>query len=588
MSRLRSFLSGSLLIAGTALWSPSANALPGVFVGKGKERRLAPTTHVVVANKGDFSVVTILPEYAGPLTPFTLVLPLPSDVTIERIKSMKREFIDRIENITAPRFHEWWEKDPCDPGAPQQEWERDLRVSGGGFLNPNAMPAAPKKRVPPEMLLRVEPIFMEKESEYTCSLLAAEEAQNVEGFLKGKGYQVSQQVKSGLDRYVSQGMNLLACDVDTSKVALVAGSRAQLAGIRYWTERPVRKLPVTLGLANLDDKQDLFVYVMDPEHRFEVKNYPNLFPPTNIEVEYVVKERPSEFYNAIHDKLLAMHPNAWLNEYFWPTDGCGHPCPNEPLYIHEVLSLGGDILDEKTVTDEERFPAPPDETEQEKEAFAAELKELKPKERKEAKKEREEERKELARRKALLKRQQYLISRLHYRYDAKTLAKDPEIGPAAKHVKGGIGIPKGMPAKLPQGHRDDDKNSQFQVRFTHFHKWKTAIKGCEKPERGRWGKRWREIRLWNHVWVADALSRKRRTEIKPEEVTRTPIPELGLSGVPVKAISPDAGVDAGTTAGKNGKGCGCTLPAQRSLGTGWLVLAAGLLPMARRRGRRRH
>jgi hypothetical protein len=548
-----------------ALLSSSwANAFPGVLVGKGDEKRAVPATHVVIMTKGEYSAVTVLPEYAGPLTPFALVLAVPGDVTADRIKSMKREFIDRVENITAPRFHEWWEQDPCDQGPTEQEWERDLRVSGGGFLNPDAPAAPTKKKVAPEMYLRIDPIFMEKESEYTC-----------------KGYKVPPAVSSGLARYVKNGMNLVTCDVDTSKVALVAGERAQLAGIRFWSEHPVRKLPSMLGLSALDGKQDLFLYVIDPENRYEAKNYKNVFPPTNIEVAYVVKERPSEFYNAIHDMLLAKHPDAFLSEFAWSTQGCGQPCPNEPLLIHELMSLGGDILDEKTVPEADRFPEPPEETDEEKEAFKEELKEMKPKERKEAKKQREDERKELARRKALLARQKWVLSRMHYRYDASTLTRDPEIGPA-KHVQGGIWNPKGVPAQLPQWVKEDKAVSKFQVRFTHFHPWRSKETACATPVRGRWGKRWREVKLWNHIWVADALSRKRRNEIKPADVVLTPVADLGLPGKAADVA--DAGPDGGKTEEtKASKGCSCALPGGHSSRDSWWLWGALLLPLVRRK-----
>jgi hypothetical protein len=586
MNRSRSHFVPASLLCCALLSTGWAHAFPGVLVGKGDEKRAVPATHVVIMTKGEYSAVTVLPEYAGPLTPFALVLAVPGDVTPDRIKSMKREFIDRVENITAPRFHEWWEQDPCDQGPTEQEWERDLRVSGGGFLNPDAPTASATKKVAREMYLRIDPIFMEKESEYTCNLLSVQEAGDVSSYLSGKGYKVPPAVSSGLQRYVKSGMNLVACDVDTSKVALVAGDRAQLAGIRYWSEHPVRKVPSMLGLANLDQKQDLFVYVIDPEHRYEVKNYKNIFPPTNIEVDYVVKERPSEFYNAIHDMLLAKHPDAFLAEFAWSAQGCGQPCPNEPLLIHELMSLGGDILDEKTVPEAERFPEPPEETEEEKEAFKEELKEMKPKERKEAKKQREDERKELARRKALLARQQWVLSRMHYRYDAATLTRDPEIGPA-KHVQGGIWNPKGVPAALPQWVKDDKAVSKFQVRFTHFFPWRSKETACDKPVRGRWGKRWREVKIWNHIWVADALSRKRRNEIKPAEVVRTPIAELGLPGKAAEVA--DAGPDGGKPGEtKPGKGCSCALPGDASGHRSWWLLGALWLPIIRRKhpGRR--
>src|SRR6185312_15589778 len=172
----------------------------------------------------------------------------------------------------------------------------------------------------------------------------------------------------------------------------------------------------------------------------EAKNYPNVFPPTNIDVDFKVKERVGEFYAALHDVLLKKQPLGFLNEYAWHTKGCGQPCPNELLFIHEFLTLGGDVF-ELAVSKAEREPKAPDMTDEEKKAF----KEIKDKKKQ---KEIETMRTETARRKALLTRHNYVLSRMHHRYDKATFPKDLEIGPA-QNVRGGVDVPQGPKAELP-------------------------------------------------------------------------------------------------------------------------------------------
>ncbi len=94
-------------------------------------------------------------------------------------------------------------------------------------------------------------------------------------------------------------MRLVVAQVDTNRIELVGGDRAQLSPIRFWTEQPYVKIPDRVGLINAGGKQqELIVYVLDPEQRYESKNYKNLFPPTNVEVDFSVKERIGEFYAA--------------------------------------------------------------------------------------------------------------------------------------------------------------------------------------------------------------------------------------------------------------------------------------------------
>lgn len=528
-----------------------ARAFPGFFVGKKPTVGTAQATHVAILKKGDASVVSVMPDYEGPLEPFAIVMPVPGDVTLEKVKTLKREFLDRMEMLTAPRFMEFWEMDPCDPGPLEQEWERSKMAAGGaGFLGSMDMGTGPVKKVPPEMLVDVKSEY--KEGEYTFSVLDKDKAGDLAGFLKGKGYLLPDAAKAAVKPYVDSGMNLLVAEVDPKRIELVGGERAILSPIRYQTESAVTKLPVKLGLLSLDKKQELFLYVLDPEKRYEVKNYGNTFPPTNIPVSFDIKERMGEFYTAIHDLIQKKDPKTFLVEYAWPTEGCGQPCQNEPLLLSELLSLGGDVF-EAALPEEEQHPKPPDLTEEEKKKQEAELKAIEAKERPKAKKQMEEDRKELFRRKGIIARQKYILTRLHHRYDGSNLPDDPEIGPAPA-VAGGQTIPKGIKREISFEVKPAPKN-QLQTRYNNFHEWKGMMK-CNPPERWRWGKPPREYRGLRKTWVAADLTRKNRTQIDPAAMVFAPIPSIGLAGVVEGA---DAGTtDAGTeTVPPPKKGCGC-------------------------------
>jgi MYXO-CTERM domain-containing protein len=196
-----------------------------------------------------------------------------------------------------------------------------------------------------------------------------------------------------------------------------------------------------------------------------------------------------------------------------------------------------------------------------------------------------EERQTVAARKGLLERHEYILSRLHYRYDAAGLPEDPTIGPAAGGAEGGIALPKGPKMEVSTEVKTGGA-SRFQTRYNHFHPWKPVIQ-CQSPERGKWGKSPPDYRGLRKIWIADDLSRKSRTQIKPAKVVLTPLPELGLGATPASAEIADAGVDAGaagTEAG--GNKCGCTVPGAGGARVGWAgalgLLAASVLRRKRR------
>ena len=556
-----------------------AQAFPGFLASKTKGDIKVNSTQIVMMKKGNATAVSVMSDYEGSLEPFAMVLVVPADVTAERVTTLKREYVDRVDSISAPRFHEYWEQDPCDPGPVEQEWQRNMKAdASSAFLGGGDMPQATQK-VAKELSLDVQ--AKQKEGEYTFTLLGKDES--VANWLKSKGYAVPDGAEQALQPYLQAGMRLVAAQVDTKRVELVGGDRAQLSPIRFWTEQPYDTIPDRVGLLNANGKQELVVYVLDPEQRYESKNYKNLFPPTNIEVDFAVKERIGEFYVALHDIIEQKDPNTFLNEYAWSAEGCGQPCATEPLMISELLSLGGDVF-EQSVPKDEKNPKPDEPTKEEVAAFKEATKDLKPKERKAKQKQDKEDRKTVAARKALVGRHKYVVSRLHYRYDDKSLPNDPKFGPASGPVEGGVAQPKGQKAEASTEVTPASAN-KLQTRYNNFHPWVPVIQ-CQNPERYRWGKAPRDYRGLRKTWIAEDLSRKSRTQIKPAAMIKTPIPSLGLTGAAPAAAVADAGADAGAASGAAATGkCGCSVPGAPTRSALWSLFGLGAALAAFRRRR---
>jgi len=640
-----------VLLLAVLLLALPVSAMPGFLVGKQDAKRIVHSTQIVLMKSGERTVATVMADYDGPADTFAVVMPLPKDVTMDRIRTLKRDSVERVENLSAPRVFHFWEKDPCELGKAIQVWERDLRVKPGGasMLGEGMIDfSGGKRKAPKELTWHLE--IETKDGEYTMALLMAPESEEGEGeegdkpsspdtkskakakpaakskakpakqgaakgksdktaggdagaeaeeeaevelppstewaaWLKQKGYQVSPEAEAALAPYVQAGMNVLIAEVDPRKMELIGGGRAQLSPIQYYTDLPMTKLPVTLGLLNLDQAQELLVYTLHRDQRFEVGNYPDITPPTNIELrerlgKLWVQERIGEVYANIHDRLVKQHPGSFLVEFAWPTETCGEPCPSDKLQLWELLTLGGDELD-MALPDEVRNPEPTPLTDEEEKDFKSELEAVERKDRKKFKKEREAERREVARRQALAERHKYILSRVHARYDREFLKQDVELVPG-KPLEGGAAIPEGPEGMLPRDIRPSDKN-KLQIRFVTLHPWPGVLK-CEKPERWRWGLEWRSVRRLNKIWTAVDLTRRPRDRMKPEEVFLSPVPELGI--VP-QAEPADAGADAGPEPEPESKGgCGCRLAAggaPRGSGALWGLLAAVGFMLGRRR-----
>lgn len=541
----------------------SAEAFPGLVVGRGAALRSVHTTHVVLLAREPLTVVTVMVDYEGPLDDFAVLLPVPGDVEAGEVRTVKREFVARLEELTAPRFHEFYEADPCDPEPPVQAWEERILPRGSAFLDADdpdsgndvvsrdiAIPIVPEFKAPPASELTYQVIPM----------AAAAGWVGEQGFTAQPGA-LAALARTGLPA-------VLVARVDPSRVELVGGSeRAQLAGVRYVTALPHRTLPATLGLVNAHGEQDLFVYVLHPTARFETKNYPTRFPPTNLEVTLEAKEKLAELYNALHDQQRSAHPTAFWCEHVWRTEGCGEPCPNAPLTPRELLSLGGDVVEARLVTAAERDAPLVAEAPGERAQREARLAGLSPSARAEVTREAEATRREVARRRALMSRHRYVLTRLHHRYDRTTLPRDVVLGPAPAGIRGGSGVPRGKEGVLAQDARPD-LEQQFQVRAHHLHP-QLVMPSCPEPRRWRWGRRWPELaRTVNKVFLARDLPAHRRDPLLLGQV----VVDARAAGLASAAPPPGPA----TRGAAGGGACGCRVPGHREPGGTLAALALGL------------
>src|SRR5688572_1992778 len=204
----RPLWSSVLGLLGTLLVSSAASAFPG-FIAAKKETPRIHSSQIAIMKRGTTTVVTAMPDYQGSLEPFAVVLVLPPDATQERVVTLKREFIDRLDSISAPRFHEFWEQDPCDPGPPEQEWERNLKVQGSGFLGGGPVSGGEKK-VAKELFLDVT--AKQKEGEYKITVLG--EGESPIGWLTGKGYTPPAGAEAAVAPYLAAKARFAVAEVD--------------------------------------------------------------------------------------------------------------------------------------------------------------------------------------------------------------------------------------------------------------------------------------------------------------------------------------------------------------------------------------
>ena len=135
-------------------------------------------------------------------------------------------------------------------------------------------------------------------------------------------------------------MKFFVAKVDIKKVRRDDHGAIVLSPLRFSYDASEVRLPVRLGLLNASGAQDLIVYLLHPDKRFEVANYPNVFIPTNLEVTDSVRQQFGAFYAELFDATLRRNNNkAVITEYAWQTTSCD-PCPTPPLTPGDLFLLG--------------------------------------------------------------------------------------------------------------------------------------------------------------------------------------------------------------------------------------------------------
>lgn len=447
-------LLGIALVAALLGLTLEAAAFPGVCIGKDPTPRFVHATQIVVMRNAAVTAVTIMIDYEGPLAPFALLFPVPADVEARDVKTVRRGVIRRLEQLSAPRFHAFYEHDPCATGAFEQDWDERMEVSGRGFLTPPELPTPEGRYAVPNLISApIEPMFKRAENEFVYGVFPAQDAAMLSRLLTERGYHVSQATLDAFAPYLGASKRILMAEVRLEHVEILGPNRAQLGGVRYFTKRPHPGLPVRLGATNSKGQQDLLIYVLDPARRYQAAKYENLFLPTNVVVPPDSGRELRRVHNEAFDRARRGR-SAFVTEYAWSTKGCGQPCPDAPLGLDELMTLGGDVLHPRSSAALRRRTSPRD---------------------------------ELARRNALLAQHEYVLSRLHHRYTPAELPWDVELVEAAA-MRGGTGVPSGPSGELSRTAHPGDRN-ELQVRYVSLHSWRGPA-SCLEPLRFRWGKRW--------------------------------------------------------------------------------------------------
>ena len=144
----------------------AASAFCGFYIDTGGNKLVNDATQVVLMRKGTRTVLSMQNNYKGPPEAFALVIPVPTVLQKEDVKTLPEEVFGRVDTMGAPRLVEYWERDPCEPETDPRMVKMSRRADSA------AEPAPPSG--PRDLGVTVEAKF--EVGEYQIVILSAKQS----------------------------------------------------------------------------------------------------------------------------------------------------------------------------------------------------------------------------------------------------------------------------------------------------------------------------------------------------------------------------------------------------------------------------
>ena len=323
----RPFVCTLTLLTGLLLWSGSASAFCGFYVGKADTKLFNKASEVVIARHDDKTVITMANDFKGDVKEFALVVPVPTVLEKEQIHVGEAAVLKHLADYSAPRLVEYFDENPC------RRYELMEQKMDALKSMPQSAPSRERDRA---LGVTVEAQY--QVGEYDILILSAKESAGLETWLTENGYRIPIGASSVLHSYLKQNLKFFVAKVNLGEQAKLGLTHLRPLQIAF--ESPKFMLPIRLGTVNADGPQELFIYFLTKHGRVETTNYRTVRLPEAQEIPLYVKDRFGDFYRDLFTQQVKReNERGVFLEYAWDMNWCD-PCAANPLSPDELRSLG--------------------------------------------------------------------------------------------------------------------------------------------------------------------------------------------------------------------------------------------------------
>jgi hypothetical protein len=306
----------------------AAHAFCGTYIGAPGASLTNRTSVVVIARAGEETTLTLAPDYAGDLTEFALVVPVPAGTTAEQIGTGDADAVDFLDQYSVPRGVAY----TCDDLFTATSYGCATQL-GCAAASSEFDGLASELGAAADDGVEVEASFAA--AEYELVLLSAEDGDGLWAWLDDNGYAVPEGGEDVLQEYVDAGTWFLAARVRLD-AAPEEGARLTPLTVRSTGEGA--GLPIRIGTISAAGEQEVVVLFLDDDE-VGVSNYPEL--SIRQECMWRGDDLGAAYEDQLADALVEVGGAGWVREYSWDLTQKCDPCTTQQVVDEDLLTAVG-------------------------------------------------------------------------------------------------------------------------------------------------------------------------------------------------------------------------------------------------------
>ena len=266
-----------------------------------------PDAAVFLVRDGTRTVLTMETTYDGPAEEVTLVIPIPESIQRNQVRTVPGSLFRNLDRRTAPRVRHVWPS--CRRPVRRPMSARASADGLGGAFDDSARVEA----IEQEYSIDIEDEW--EVDEYDITLLGADQSAGLLRYLREQQrLDLPATADAVLRAYIESDHRFVIAKADPSR-ARVLGGKMMLSPIQLEYASTELRVPVRLGTLNSPGEQELLLYVLANDGRYEIANRPAMVAPTDLRMRPDARGTAAELYAGMMDELFRQRPGAAVTEF---------------------------------------------------------------------------------------------------------------------------------------------------------------------------------------------------------------------------------------------------------------------------------